>query len=69
MKAISQKELIRKFRTLGFEGPISGGRHPFMKKGKFKIHILGSHRQDISVGLQKEILRQAGISEYEWGKD
>ena len=42
MKAISQKELIRKFRTLGFEGPISGGRHPFMKKGKFKIHILGA---------------------------
>ncbi len=69
MKPISQKELIRKFHTLGFDGPISGGRHPFMRKGKLKIHIPGSHRQDISVGLQKEILRQGGISEHEWEKD
>jgi hypothetical protein len=29
---ISRKELIRKFKTLGFSGPYSGGRHQFMIK-------------------------------------
>jgi hypothetical protein len=33
MSPISRRELIRKFRALGFEGPISGGRHSFMQAG------------------------------------
>lgn len=66
MKAIQRRELIRKFRSLGFEGPISGGRHAFMKKGSLKIHIPGEHRRDISVALQREILRQAGIDQRDW---
>jgi predicted RNA binding protein YcfA (HicA-like mRNA interferase family) len=66
MKSISRRELIRKFHLLGFEGPISGGRHAFMKKGKLKLHIPGEHKGDISVALQKEILRQAGIDVKDW---
>ncbi len=35
------RELLRKLRDLGFEGPLPGGRHPFMQKGKLKLHIRG----------------------------
>ena len=66
MKPIPRRELIRKFRALGFEGPISGGRHAFMQKGSLKIHIPGEHGEDTSVALQREILRQAGIAVQDW---
>lgn len=66
MSPISRRELIRRFRRLGFEGPVSGGRHAFMKRGELKVRIPNPHRQDISVSLQREILRQAGISESDW---
>jgi hypothetical protein len=38
-----------------------------MRRGALKVRIPNPHRQDISVALQREILRQAGISESEWG--
>ena len=65
---LSRKELIRKFRVLGFSGPFSGGKHQFMIKGNHKIRIPNPHMGDIDIGLVKEILRQAGISSDEWGK-
>ena len=37
-----------------------------MQKGSLKVHIPGEHRGDISVALQREILRQAAISVEEW---
>ncbi len=60
--ALSRKELIRKFKTLGYSGPFSGAKHQFMVKGTQKIRIPNPHVNDISGGLVKEILRQAGIS-------
>ena len=64
---ISRKELIRKFRILGYSGPFSGGKHQFMKKGVQKIRIPNPHGSgDIHLALVKEILRQAGISREEW---
>jgi predicted RNA binding protein YcfA (HicA-like mRNA interferase family) len=64
---ISRKELIKRFKALGYSGPFSGGRHQFMKKGKKKIRIPNPHKSnDIHIGLVKEILRQAGISSDEW---
>ncbi|KPJ55984.1 hypothetical protein AMJ49_05980 [Parcubacteria bacterium DG_74_2] len=67
-KNISWRKLIQKFRKLGFEGPYSGGRHQFMKKGVLKIHIPSKHKGDISAGLINEILRQAGINKQDWDK-
>jgi len=64
--ALSRKDLIRKFRALGYTGPFSGGKHQFMIKGTQKIRIPNPHVSDISVSLVKEILRQAGISSQEW---
>ena len=64
---ISRKELIRKFRALGYSGPFSGGKHQFMKKGQKKIRIPNPHGSgDIHINLVKEIQRQAGISNEEW---
>jgi predicted RNA binding protein YcfA (HicA-like mRNA interferase family) len=64
--ALSRKDLIRKFRALGYSGPFSGGKHQFMIKGSQKIRIPNPHVSDISASLVKEILRQAGISSQEW---
>jgi YcfA-like protein. len=67
MKPINRRELIRCLRSFGFEGPFSGGRHSFMRKGQLKLRIPNPHEGDISVPLLKEILRQAGITEENWG--
>jgi len=66
---IHRKELIRKFKALGYTGPLSGGRHQFMIKGKKKIRIPNPHGSgDVDISLIKEILRQAAISNEEWDK-
>jgi len=39
---ISRKELIGKFRALGYSGPFSGGKHQFMIKGKKNPHSQSS---------------------------
>ncbi len=64
---ISRRELIANFKKLGFEGPLSGGKHQFMKKGKLKIRIPNPHgSNEIPISLVKEILRVAGIPGEEW---
>lgn len=68
VKNVSWRRLVQKFRSLGFDGPYSGGRHLFMVKGELKIRIPNPHRGDISKHLMAEILRQAGISDGEWDK-
>lgn len=65
-KSISRRKLIQNFKKLGFQGPYSGGRHAFMKKGDLKVRIPNSHVGDIASGLVSEILRQAGINKQEW---
>jgi len=67
--SISRKELIRKFRSLGFTGPYSGGRHQFMVKEELKVRVPNPHQAgEISDSLLREILRQAGISKDDWKK-
>jgi len=67
-KVMSWRKLVQNFRKLGFEGPYSGGKHLFMKKGSLRIHILSKHKSDISVGLVNEILHQVGIDRKKWNK-
>ena len=64
----SRKELIRKLKRLGFEGPFPGGRHDYMKRGKFRLIIPNPHRGEIDPALVKLILKQAGISVEDWLK-
>ena len=63
---ISWKKFIHNFKKLGFDGPYSGGRHLFMKRGSLKVHVPNKHKGDIGAGLVNEILRQAGIAKQEW---
>jgi predicted RNA binding protein YcfA (HicA-like mRNA interferase family) len=67
MEPISRRELVRRFRSLGFTGPVSGGRHQFMQKGPLKVRIPNPHGSEAIGGpLLKEILRQAGIRPSDW---
>jgi len=67
MGPVSRRELVARLRALGFDGPYSGGRHSFMGKDSFKIRASNPHRGgEVSVGLLREILRQAGVTPEEW---
>jgi predicted RNA binding protein YcfA (HicA-like mRNA interferase family) len=66
-RSTSRKEIIRKFRALGWEGPVQGGNHQFMVKGKRKQKIPNPHRgEQYGVALLADILRQAGIGHDDW---
>jgi predicted RNA binding protein YcfA (HicA-like mRNA interferase family) len=65
---IKQKELVRLLRLCGFDGPYSGGRHPFMIKGDHTITIPNPHHKDIEKQLLSKILKQAGIGREVWEK-
>lgn len=68
LKPISWRNLIRNLRTLGFEGPYSGGRHPYMIRGEIVLTVPNPHAGDIGVELLKRILKQAGIDRKTWGE-
>lgn len=66
LTAVSRRELLRRLRGLGFEGPYAGGRHEFVTRGSVRLVLPNPHRQEISVDLLVRILRQAGITRDEW---
>lgn len=63
---ISRRDLIRGLRTLGFEGPFSGGKHQFMVRGDVVVAIPNPHGRDIGVELLSRVLRQAEVMRSEW---
>jgi predicted RNA binding protein YcfA (HicA-like mRNA interferase family) len=63
---VKREVLIRHLRKHGFEGPYSGGKHPFMVKGDLTLTIPNPHQKDIGRELLSRILRQAGVSKEEW---
>jgi len=65
---VSWKLLVKKLKDFGFEGPFSGGKHPFMIKEDIVLTIPNPHKQEISVDLLSRILKQAGIKRDEWLK-
>ncbi|HAG09695.1 MAG TPA: hypothetical protein DCK87_09095 [Desulfotomaculum sp.] len=67
-KPIRRKELIRKLKHFGFEGPFSGRHHFFMRCGNLKVRIPNEHGSDISEDLVARILKQANISKGDWDK-
>ena len=62
---IKRRELIAYLRALGFEPPISGGEHQYMRGRGRKLRIPNPHSEDISRGLLVRILRQGGIDREE----
>ena len=63
---IKHRDLVKSLRSLGFEGPFSGGEHPYMVKGDLVLTIPNPHQRDIGRNLLTRILRQAGIDKDDW---
>jgi len=63
---VSWNVLVKRLNKSGFEGPYSGGKHPFMVKNDLVLTIPNPHKALISVDLLSRILRQARISREEW---
>ena len=63
---IKRSDIIKHLRKWGFDGPYSGGKHPFMVKGDLTLTIPNPHQKDIGMEFLIRILRQAGISREEW---
>lgn len=63
---VSRRELVRKLKCLGFEGPFAGGKHLWMRRGSLRLTIPNPHGGAIDPGLIRRILRQAGITVSEW---
>lgn len=64
--SVSHRELVRRLRELGFNGPYAGGRHLFMLRGDCRLTLPNPHRGKISVDLLQRVLRQAGVPKEEW---
>ncbi|MGA3228971.1 type II toxin-antitoxin system HicA family toxin [Candidatus Binatus sp.] len=65
----SRSDFIRKFRNLGYQGPVGGGDHQFMSKrghGTVKVPNPHSRGGEISVDLLSKVLRDAHVSRDEW---
>ena len=60
-----RRVLIAGLRKLGFQGPLSGGKHEFMVRRDVVLAISNPHRGDIGLDLAL-VLRQAGIGRKEW---
>jgi len=64
---VNRGDLIKRLRSLGWEGPEYRSDHPFMlKEGSPPLKIPNPHSRDISVDLLTKILKQANISRSEW---
>lgn len=66
LSPVTWRELVRKLRALGFEGPYRGGKHPYMVKGDLVLTISNPHQREIGVALLSRVLRQAGIKTNDW---
>lgn len=65
---VARREMIRRLRRLGFDGPFLGARHEFMVRGQVTVLIPNPHGSEIGIGLLVRLLRQAGVEWEEWEK-
>ena len=65
---IKRKDLIRHLRSIGFEGPYSGGKHQFMVKDGLTVRVPNPHQGDTGKELLSRVLRQANIERSQWEK-
>ena|ERR1039457_4400731 len=63
---ITRRELIKRLRNLGWDGPFPGGKHQYMVRGAMKLPIPNPHGGVLSVAMVSEILKETGTSREEW---
>ncbi len=61
---ISQRDLIRRLKKMGWAGPVTGTHHPFMRKNQETLRI--PNPGEVRVDILRDILNRAGISRQEW---
>lgn len=66
---VSWKQLVKKLKSFGFDGPFSGGRHPYMIRDDLVLTIPNPHNKEISVDLLSRLLKQADIKRQDWLKE
>lgn len=65
---IPAREVIRKLRELGYEGPFGGGKHCVMRHpvtGK-KISVPVHSNRDLPIGTLRAIVKAAEVTVAEW---
>ncbi len=64
---VTWHELISRLNKLGWDGPFSSKKHPYMQKdGVFLLIPNPHHGEDVSVDLIKIVLKRAEISRDQW---
>ena len=63
---VAHGELIRRLRKFGFKGPMAGGKHLYMTRGRHRLTIPNRHRREIGAALLERILKQAAIEPRDW---
>jgi len=63
---VKHKELIKRLKLFGFQGPFAGGKHLFMIRDDIRLTLPNPHQKEIGIDLLRRILRQANISIDEW---
>ncbi|MDW8029206.1 MAG: type II toxin-antitoxin system HicA family toxin [Armatimonadota bacterium] len=68
LRPIPAREVIRKLRALGYEGPFGGGKHLVMRHpvtGQ-KIRVPFHGGKDLPIGTLRAIIRAAGVDVKTW---
>ncbi len=65
---VSWREMVRRFKNLGFDGPYQGGKHPYLVKGDLVLTLSNPHRGEIGIDLLARILKRAEVTRDEWIK-
>jgi predicted RNA binding protein YcfA (HicA-like mRNA interferase family) len=65
---IPAREVLRKLRRLGYEGPFGGGKYAVMRNPEtgVKISVPIHAARDLPLGTLRAIVKAAGVSVEEW---
>ena len=66
LSPVPWQELVRRLHSLGFEGPYSGGKHPYMVRGDLVLTLPNPHRGEVGVDLLSRLLKHASLSRRDW---
>ena len=68
LRPLTRRELVRRLKALGVDGPHPGGKHQWMRRETIRLIVPNPHSGDVDPGLIRRLLRHAGISVEEWNE-